>query len=238
MTRQIQVEVPAREEIARMRDTTNTLREHVKMKTSRLVKLEKSSVSRRSKPPRSSNTPKDFPLPEWLRTAKRGGIRGQKPVRGGTKTSGAYKAGANGVHVFRLVDLKVAPNAGGTARKGNYYADTKAVVIEGKQIMVGLAHEKAGMGSRPHHHPNDQINLVLKGTMRCKIGDGPEVLVPTGSVVYLPADVVHETGATADEDVIFYVCKDLAWGITGIPIDKQVSGARSGIGAAKKEPNR
>ena len=62
--------------------------------------------------------------------------------------------------------------------------------------MIGLAHEKRGMGSRPHHHPNDQFNFVLKGTLRARIDDGEELLVPAGSVIYFPAGVTHSSGAT------------------------------------------
>lgn len=159
--------------------------------------------------------------------------KGPTPVRSGTKTKGAYRAGGNGVHVFRFADLE--PMAvGGSKRTGNHYANTRAVVIEGQKLMVGLAHEKRGMGSRPHHHPNDQFNFVLKGTLRARIGDGEELLVPAGSVIYFPAGVVHSSGATADEDVVFFVCKDLASGITGTPVDTDASGPRKGFASIKK----
>ena len=38
--------------------------------------------------------------------------KGPKPVRGGTKTKGAYRAGGNGVHVFRFADLELIPVGG------------------------------------------------------------------------------------------------------------------------------
>lgn len=175
-----------------------------------------------------------FPIAlKLLRASPKVRVAGPKPIRAGTKTPGAYRAGADGVYVFRFAELDPT-RAGGTKKARNYYADTRAVVVEGKKIMVGLAHEKAGMGSRPHHHPNDQFNFVLKGTLRVKIGDEPEMLVPAGSVVYFPAGVVHSSGATADEDVVFYVCKDLAWGLTGIPLDKRASGPRKGFAAVKR----
>lgn len=49
--------------------------------------------------------------------------------------------------------------------------------------------------------------------------------VPAGSVVYFPANVVHRTYATPDEDVIFYVVKDLSHGIAGRPVDPSRPGA-------------
>lgn len=201
-----------------------------------MSKGSKRTESEESRITKASNTPKDFPLPAWLKEARLGGLRGRKPVRAGTKTPGAYKAGANGAYVFRFLDLKSRHQVGGgSAKSGNYYADTRSVVIEGKKILVGLAHEKAGMGSRPHHHPNDQFNFVLKGTLRVRIGNQPEMLVPAGSVVYFPANVVHSSGATADEDVIFYVCKDLSWGVTGISVDKSIGGPQRGFAPVKRQ---
>lgn len=197
------------------------------------------SGARSRKKASAGGTAKDFPLPDWLKSARPGGLRGRKPVRGMTRTAGAYKAGAEGVHVFRFLDLEPI-DAGRSTKVGDTYsyADTRAVVIEGKQMQVGLAYERAGMGSRPHHHPNDQFNFVLKGTLRCKVGDEPEMLVPAGSVVYFPANVVHSSGATADEDVIFYVCKDLAWELVGIPVDKKTTGPRTGFAAVGKRTRK
>jgi quercetin dioxygenase-like cupin family protein len=159
-------------------------------------------------------------------------VRGPKPVRSGTKTKGAYKAGENNVHVFTFAELE--PTVASTKKRGEYYTDTRAVVIEGEKIMVGMSHEKAGMGARLHSHPNDQFNFVMKGTLRVQIEGQPDQLVPAGSVVYFPAGVVHASCATADEDVVFYVCKDLAWSISGIPVDKTTSGPQRNVPSYRK----
>jgi len=159
-------------------------------------------------------------------------VAGRRPVRSGTKTKGAYQAGANGVHVFTFAELE--PTAASTRKRGEYYTDTRAVVIEGKKIMVGMSHEKAGMGARLHSHPNDQFNFVLKGTLRVQIEGQPDQLVPAGSVVYFPAGVVHASCATADEDVVFYVCKDLAWSLSGIPVDKKTYGPQRAVPSYRK----
>ena len=160
-------------------------------------------------------------------------VNGPKPVRSGTKTKGAYKAGANGVHVFTFAELE--PTRASSKKRGEYYTDTRAVVVEGKKIMVGMSHEKAGMGARLHTHPNDQFNFVLKGTLRVQIEGQPDQLVPAGSVFYFPAGVAHASCATADEDVVFYVCKDLAWSISGIPVDKEkASGPQRNVPSVRK----
>lgn len=140
------------------------------------------------------------------------------------KTKGAYKAGRGGKHVFNLYSLKRVP-AGGKAGDRDHYANTRAVIIEGKRIQIGLAFEKAGCGARPHTHPNEQFNFVLKGTLMADISGKKTMKVPAGSVVYFPANVVHRTYATPDEDVIFYVVKDLSHGIAGRPVDSSQGGA-------------
>ena len=174
-----------------------------------------------------------FPLPTWLKDARPASSRGRRPAAARTIKPGTYKAGAAGAYVFRFADLQANRPAGPKVATG-YYADTALVTIEGKQLFIGLAHEKAGMGSRPHRHANDQFNLVLKGTLRCRVGKGPEMLVPAGCVVYFPANVMHSSGATADEDVIFYVCKDRAFGIAGVPVDKRGSGPKKGFAAVTR----
>ncbi len=141
-----------------------------------------------------------------------------------TKTKGAYKAGRAGKHVFNLYELKRVP-AGGEAGDMNHYANTRAVVIEGERIQIGLAFEQAGCGARPHTHPNEQFNFVLKGTLMADIAGKKTMKVPAGSVVYFPANIVHRTYATPEEDVIFYVVKDLSHGIAGQPVDRRRGGA-------------
>jgi len=140
------------------------------------------------------------------------------------KTKGAYQGGRAGRHVFNLYKLKRVP-AGGKVGSSDHYANTRAVVIEGERIQVGLAFEKAGCGARPHTHPNEQFNFVVKGTLMADIAGRKTMKVSAGSVVYFPANVVHRTYATPDEDVIFYVVKDLSHGIAGRPVDRSRRGA-------------
>ena len=189
--------------------------------------------SRAPKATATARQPVKYPIATKVLVSKpKVRVRGPKPVRSGTKTKGAYKAGENNVHVFTFAELE--PTVASTKKKGEYYTDTRAVVIEGEKIMVGMSHEKAGMGARLHSHPNDQFNFVMKGTLRVQIEGQPDQLVPAGSVVYFPAGVVHASCATADEDVVFYVCKDLAWSISGIPVDKSTSGPQRNVPSYRK----
>jgi len=56
---------------------------------------------------------------------------------------------------------------------------------------------------------------VLQGTFRATI-DGKEMDVKPGSVVYIPANVVHGGKATPEEDVLFFTCKDASHSLHGM----------------------
>jgi oxalate decarboxylase/phosphoglucose isomerase-like protein (cupin superfamily) len=82
-----------------------------------------------------------------------------------------------------------------------------------------LVTKKRGTGSNPHHHPNEQWNYIVKGKLRVKVGDEPEQVCGPGTLLYFPANIVHYTIATQDEDVVFFAVKDMTHGIIGIPVD-------------------
>lgn len=84
---------------------------------------------------------------------------------------------------------------------------SKGAAITGETMHVGLVHKARGTGSVAHSHANEQFNFVLQGTLQAEI-EGKTYLVPKGSVIHIPANVVHSIIATAEEDVIFYVSKD------------------------------
>ena len=141
-----------------------------------------------------------------------------------TVNAGAQKGGRGGRYVFDIYYIKRIA-AGGSADSKMHYANTQAALVDGKTVQVGLAFEKRGCGARPHTHPNEQFNFVVKGTLKVDVGDKKGMLVPTGSVAYFPANVVHRSIATPDDDVVFFVVKDLSHGIAGTPVDQSKSGA-------------
>lgn len=116
---------------------------------------------------------------------------------------GLIKAG-NGEFIFNLNTLpRRESNQGYTSP-----------VVEGERIQVGLITKTKGDRARkPHTHPNEQWNYIVKGTLRVKIGDQPEQLCGPGTLLYFPANVVHSTAATADEDVVFFAVKDRSNGM-------------------------
>lgn len=124
-----------------------------------------------------------------------------------TKTDGAIKAG-RGLFVFDVGSLnKIAA--------GPDYSTAHGPVIEGDRTMVGLMRFPKGTGGKLHSHPNEQWIYVMEGTIEGSI-DKLKVRAPTGSIIFIPANALHEFYATADRDVVFFTAKDNAHSIHGI----------------------
>ena len=133
-----------------------------------------------------------------------------------TKTEGAVKAG-DGAFLFPLGDLNMIESGPG-------YSTAIGSVVEGLRTQCGLMHKARGTGARPHSHPNEQWNYVLKGRLRVRIEGQEEQIAGPGTLIYFPPGVVHSTVALPDEDVVFFVVKDLSHGIAGMAAD----GTRTG----------
>lgn len=102
---------------------------------------------------------------------------------------------------------------------GPGYSTGKGALVQGEKVQVALVHKSRGTGANAHTHPNEQFNYVVKGTLKAMV-DGQEDMVGPGGLIYIPANAVHYTIATPEEDVIFLACKDMSWGIAGEPVDK------------------
>ena len=61
--------------------------------------------------------------------------------------------------------------------------------------------------------------MLVKGRLRVKVGDAPEQICGPGTLLYFPAQIVHYTIATEDEDVVFFAVKDMSHGIIGTPVN-------------------
>jgi len=141
-----------------------------------------------------------------------------------TRTAGAVKAG-NGAFIFRLAEM-----AGIDAGTG--YSTSHGPVVEGSRMQCALVTKPKGTGSRPHLHPNEQWNYIVRGTLRVKVADQPEQICGPGTLLYFPANVVHYTIATQDEDVVFFAVKDLSHGIIGMAADGTMAGGHYDEGFA------
>ena len=123
------------------------------------------------------------------------------------RTPGAVRAGP-GEFLFDL----------GTVQKimgGPAYSTAHGPCVEGERMIVGLMRMKAGTGAEPHSHPNEQWIYVMEGTFRATI-DGKAIEAKPGSVIYIPANAVHDGKATPEADVVFFTVKDASFGLHGI----------------------
>jgi mannose-6-phosphate isomerase-like protein (cupin superfamily) len=124
-----------------------------------------------------------------------------------SRTPGAKRAGP-GEFLFEL--SKVNHILGGPD-----YSTANGACVEGDRMIVALMRMPAGTGAEPHSHPNEQWIYILEGTFKATVG-GKDIEAKPGSVVYIPADVVHSGKATADRDVLFFTVKDAAHSLHGI----------------------
>jgi quercetin dioxygenase-like cupin family protein len=140
--------------------------------------------------------------------------KGSKAQQANTKTEGAIKAG-NGRYTFDLAKLS-------TIDAGPGYSTAHGPVVEGERIQVGMMRMPRGTGGRPHSHPNEQWIYVIQGTLESEV-DGVKSRVPPGSLIYIPANIVHSALATPDGDVVFLTAKDMTHGIVGTAVDTSIS---------------
>ena len=124
-----------------------------------------------------------------------------------TLTPGAKRAGP-GEHLFDMHNVNRI--MGGPA-----YSPVFGGCVEGERMIVALMRYPAGKPSDAHSHPNEQWIYILEGTFRAHIG-GKEIEAKPGSVIYIPANTVHDGKATPEGDVVFFTCKDGSHGLQGI----------------------
>lgn len=77
------------------------------------------------------------------------------------------------------------------------YSTAHGPTITGKELEMGYYTEPKGTGAKPHHHPSEQIILVLSGRLRMRIGSETREIGP-GEVALVPGDQEHEQQALED----------------------------------------
>ena len=126
------------------------------------------------------------------------------------RTPGAKRASSDVYH-FELANINRIMGGPG-------YSTATGACIEGDRMMVALMRVPAGTGADPHCHPNEQWILVLEGTFLANVG-GKEITARPGSVLYIPANLVHSGKATPDADVLFFTVKDTSHSLHGTKAD-------------------
>jgi quercetin dioxygenase-like cupin family protein len=73
-------------------------------------------------------------------------------------------------------------------------------IVSGEQVMVARLDLKVGCVVPRHHHHNEQVSLVLTGSIRFRLGeDGErELTLGPGEVLVIPGGVPHEAEILED----------------------------------------
>ena len=69
--------------------------------------------------------------------------------------------------------------------------------ITGRELEIGVYAEPKGTGAKPHHHPSEQIIMVLSGRLRMRVGRETREMGP-GEVALILGDEEHEQVALED----------------------------------------
>jgi quercetin dioxygenase-like cupin family protein len=93
--------------------------------------------------------------------------------------------------------------------------------FNGDRIYCGLVTKKRGTGSKPHYHPDETFNYVLKGALKVHM-DGMDFVVPTGCLFHIPASMVHTAVAADDGDATYLVWRDRVGEKQGKPTTTEV----------------
>ncbi|MCC7104199.1 MAG: cupin domain-containing protein [Chloroflexi bacterium] len=91
---------------------------------------------------------------------------------------------------FRLEDMP-----GSVISPGHSTAN--GPTITGKELELGYYTEPKGSGAKPHHHPSEQMIMVVNGRLRMRIDDEVREMGP-GEVALILGDQDHEQQALED----------------------------------------
>ena len=79
-----------------------------------------------------------------------------------------------------------------------------ARVVEGRELTFAVVELDPHASATMHQHTNEQIGIVLRGTMTFTIGGETRVLKP-GDTYEIPGNVAHEATAGAEGAVVIDV---------------------------------
>jgi quercetin dioxygenase-like cupin family protein len=91
------------------------------------------------------------------------------------------------------------------------YSSGRGPTVSGDRIEVALMFYPAGTEAKPHSHPNEQIQVALKGSVRYVIAGQDHVVGPEGGIL-IPIGVEHSVHVLEDYTIIN--CKDIVPGFS------------------------
>ena len=82
--------------------------------------------------------------------------------------------------------------------------DVVAREVHGEQSTLAVVELEPGAIVPEHHHTNEQLGLVIQGTVEFRVGSETKELSP-GSTWNIPSDVPHEVRAGSEGAVVIDV---------------------------------
>ncbi len=76
--------------------------------------------------------------------------------------------------------------------------------VEGQEMTMAIVELDPGAVAAEHAHPNEQLGVVLSGSMTFRIGDETREIAP-GMTYAIPADIPHTATAGPDGCVVIDV---------------------------------
>jgi quercetin dioxygenase-like cupin family protein len=87
------------------------------------------------------------------------------------------------------------------------------------ETKINAVYLEPGARFRPHWHPFDQVLFYAYGTGVVAIAGGPDIVVPEGNYVLLPASTPHIHGATSDGPALqLSIMRDTQTDFDGCPV--------------------
>ena len=74
------------------------------------------------------------------------------------------------------------------------HSTARGPTVIGKELEMGYYTEPKGTGAKPHHHPSEQIIMVLGGRLRMRVGEETRDIGP-GEVALILGNQEHEQQA-------------------------------------------
>lgn len=80
-------------------------------------------------------------------------------------------------------------------------AGASGAIVHGKSLTTATWTFKKGVALPSHHHPHEQITVVVEGTVELTV-DGKTHTLTAGDHAVIPGDVEHAATAVTDATVI------------------------------------
>ena len=84
------------------------------------------------------------------------------------------------------------------------YPGVIALYVAGQQLSISISRVQSALDSPPERHPEEQVNIVLQGTLEVTLGEGEDHVYTCGpnTVLVIEPNMPHSTRRVGDEEVI------------------------------------